>query len=267
VGFTLRIKFVCLCFFVPEEVRGKGKMHVLMPATCGNESPDAPEVEHHNVSLVYPFPGGRLDAQGHLAKESGEPPVREYTEMTGWALTLGGEGGSATTTLHEEVVDVTDNAGFVDPILLQDVKHAKVASHVTLTAGEIGPFESAAVWRYNGRPLDIAQEILWTMSLEGDGLSWRRTRLKPAGEAQKDGDVEELPFVPANGGVVELEIHHTTPAGFPVPIGGYELPHDVVAGHFAAFYTLFKNPRNPELPVWMHSVRPLTCMGASGRLS
>ena len=261
MAFTLRIKFVCLCFFVPDEANGT--VHVLMPATCGH-NPSAAPVELHLASLVYPFPGGRLDEDGHVAGPA-DPHVKEFTEMTGWALALGGDEG-ANPYFPEEVVDVTDNAGQVEPDLLVVARHPAVASHLVLSAGSFEHQESVAKWLYNGRARSIAQQIFWTMQLPGDGLAWSRTRLKPIGARPAAGDIEQLPFIPARDGRVEIEVHHTTRAGFPIPPEPVELPPEVIARHFAAFYTLFRDPPNPELPAYLHDhgVLPRTCMGARG---
>jgi hypothetical protein len=258
--FKLRINFMCLCFFVPD--RQRGEVHVLMPSTCRHAT-DADEIEPHLVSLMFPSAGGTLDALGHeVAQGQGE---NDFIDMKGWTLVLGEKGTPANRRLSSRIPDVTPLAGRVDPSLLGPDPGPKIASRVTLASGALKKTHPAARWRFNGREVAIAQRIVWEMTLPGDRLEWSRTRIA-------DGHEEPLPTILPTGGVVKLEIHHTTPECFPVPQELPALSSDVIAKHFGAFFTLFPlrrdPPRVPLLPEFIEPVEedlPLSCMAGQGR--
>ena len=257
MGFTLRIKFMCLCFFVPDP-RNK-TMHVLMPATC-RHNPGAVEVERHLASLMFPSPGGQLDSAGHIARD-GDPHVNDFIDMGGWALELGG--GGATLDVPEVVVDVTPLTGFVTRALL-DNPHELVSSHVVLAGGGIEDAQGVKglEWSFNNRQGPIAQSVVWKMEMKGDTLEWSRRSLT-------DGRVEPLPSIPAQNGAIELEFHHTTRECFPLPREVPTRSAEETAKHFAAFYSFFRRlQERPPVPRPVHGeeVLPRSCMAASGRL-
>lgn len=266
MGFTLKIDFECLNFFVPDPETGR--MHILMPSTCHPDTNDPDPIDEHHVNLVYPLPGGRLNSSDQVAK-AGEARVKDYVDMKGWGLVLGAGAEPADLTLRYEVVDITPHSGPVDRALVVDAFHPRVASRVTLESGKLDDTVAAAVWKFDGVTIEIAQQVIWTMDLPGDGLTWSRYRLKADGDDLGESDIQALPYIPAVDGTVVIEIYHTTRRAFPVPETPPDLEGDVVAKHFGAFYTLFAAPHDRKIPELLKNPedKPLTCMGASGRLA
>jgi len=256
--FKLKIDFMCLCFFVPDEANGR--MHVLMPATCSHAAGTG-QVEEHRVSLMYPMPGGSLDALGHEVGPG--QGVNAYEDIKGYRLVLGEGEQPAVLDLGAEVPDVSRAAGPVNPALL-DHPGGKVAAHVVLASGAREGNYAAARWTFDGKTGPIAQRVVWEMTLPGDSLTWRLTSLA-------DGSERALPDIPVPANrVVKIEIHHTTPECFPIPVTLAAQDTDTIAQHFSAFYTLCGSGQStPAVPTFegVDEDLPMRCMTGGGTLS
>ena len=260
--FTLEITFRCMCCFVPDE--RTGSMHVLMPDIRGHEHAghgDPSPIDPHVVRIIYPKEGGSL-LNGKA----------EALAMEEWALELPGGGGRASLSLPTALVDLCPVAGPVSPVLLGERRDPRVISRIALHAGGVTKHTSGAIWSFNGLVREMAQEIIWTIpDLDGDRLTWRRTRLKTEGPPSA-ADVEELPAIfPAEDGVVRLQVHHVVASDFPRPDDTRrpEFSAANVAAHFAAHYSLFDHPRSRPHPVFFDDIEDsptITCIPCSACL-
>jgi len=266
--FALEIRFRCLCFFVPEPATKR--MHVLMPDTSAHacETMGSPPgcIDQHVVRILYPRAFGfTLDDKYQSVQDPSRVRFEEL-KMEEWSLVLGKGSGGAQLDLPQELVNITPNAGTVDPALLGSRRHPKVISRITLEGGQLVARRSGATWLFDGEEVDIIQELTWLIpNIEGDFLSWSRSRLKPAGEPPDPSDIQPLPDLLPTKGVIRLEVHHVMEADFPIPRPG---DHKASSAHFAAYYNLFDYPHNTDRPLFLkeHETKPLTCMSSSGRL-
>lgn len=258
--FTLEITFRCMCCFVPDE--RTGRMHVLMPDTRGHEHAGhggRSEVDPHVVRIIYPKQGGSL--LGGTA---------EALAMEEWAMELAAEGGGrANLSLPFALADLCPIAGPVSPALLGDRRDPRVISRITLHAGGVTKHVSGAIWSFNGQSREMAQEIIWTIpDLEGDRLTWRRTRLKTEGPPTA-ADEEVLPEIfPAADGIIRLEVHHVTASDF--PRASPDRMPNVSSAHFAAYYNLFDEPRSRPRPEFVEEIKEsptITCITCSACLA
>jgi len=280
---VLKIRFRCMCFFVPDEKNKR--MHVLMPDTtregschsatgngdgghgAGESAASAAGVEKHVVRVIYDKPGGRLGfvkEQGLVLMPEGGG-VKDFIEMEGWELVFPGNG--VDSTLPVQIPDLSATNGPVNPALLGAARQQSVISRVVMEGGkcEVDETESAAIWHFQDTDQPLAQEVVWSIPLEAGKLSWQRKRFRPEGEAPAEGDVEELPeLLPNAAGNVELVVQHVTATDFPSPRD--KADPDTRAGHFAAFYCLFDEPADTSIPVFVEEEqgRFITCITARG---
>lgn len=257
MAFTLRVSFRCMCFFVPDP--DTGRMYVLMPDTQGHEhhGHGGHGVDPHVVRIIYPTQSGGSLLGG----------TADILEMEGWELVLPGTGAGAGLGLPDALVNLSATAGPVRPGLLAAHRDPKIIARIVLDAGGATGHESGAKWIFGGEVREMAQEIIWTVpDLEGDRLTWRRTRLKAEGEPDGEGDVEDLPpLTPAEDGVIRLEVYHVLASDFPAA-SEPRMP-EVSSEHFAAYYDLFTTPGSRPLPKFKEEIKEsptITCIVGRG---
>jgi hypothetical protein len=101
--------------------------------------------------------------------------------MEGWHLVLGGDKGSADTSLQpqkpaywgEQIVDLTPIVGgrLIDRRLLTG-KASEVVSMVTLRAGRVENLHSSAEWHIGGKEIAMALRVTWKIDAVDDKLHW-----------------------------------------------------------------------------------------------
>jgi hypothetical protein len=252
---TLEITFHCMNMFVEDEV--EKRVHVLMPPTCacthepiGDHMVEG--VDQHIVRVVFPRIGGRLNAARDAFVERPEDGKTDYVELEGWSLVLPGRGGEADLgDFPDEVADLTKVTGLrIGRALLGPNRNPRVAARVTLDGGRFLKQKGVATWKFDGREIELAQEVTWIVEGLPDGpFSWSRTRLKPAGERPTESDTERLPDLYPNAqGRIKILVFHGMERDFP-KLQERE-PH-VTAQHFSAFYGIFENPPQRPIPSYL----------------
>jgi hypothetical protein len=276
---TLEITFRCMCLFVPEP--GTRRTHVLMPSTTacahgdhGNhgdhDGHPTHAVDRHVVKLVFPMKGGRLSADGEsFAQNRRVDGKLDFRDMAGWSLVLPrtraaapAPGVSVSSVTLPDLRQATGSR--VSRALLNGTRDRRVAARVTLNGGAIVAHDAAAVWNFDGQSeIPMAQEVTWRLEGLPDGpLQLTRVRLG-AGPNPGPRDVNDLPLLHPENGVIALRVLHVMDTDFPTP--QVRLPQDT-SRHFQAFYCLFDQPTRTPLPefVRQEQVGVIGCLAGTG---